>query len=177
MSKLRSGNGCALVLADLSSAKSFSKALAKAWRQMLGDAKAVLKRNWCFFLEGPLGSGKSFLVREFLKACGWKAAVNSPSFSLREDYQLTSGHVAHLDLYRLKTPYELVDLGVEELFSAPITSFIEWPTTLAKWLPEPDITLHLNYISSSPGRSLNVVNHTLEGQELIKLCLENFAAR
>ena len=41
-----------------------------------------------FYLDGDLGTGKTTLVREILKAMGWKGAVKSPTFSILEEYQI-----------------------------------------------------------------------------------------
>jgi tRNA threonylcarbamoyladenosine biosynthesis protein TsaE len=43
-----------------------------------------------FYLDGNLGTGKTTLVREILKAMSWQGAVKSPTFSILEEYQIAS---------------------------------------------------------------------------------------
>ena len=52
-----------------------------------------------FYLDGDLGTGKTTLVREILKALGWKGAVKSPTFSILEEYQVADKEIFHSDLY------------------------------------------------------------------------------
>ena len=43
-----------------------------------------------FYLDGNLGTGKTTLVREILKAMSWQGAVKSPTFSILEEYQIAN---------------------------------------------------------------------------------------
>jgi tRNA threonylcarbamoyladenosine biosynthesis protein TsaE len=77
-------------------------------------------------LYGDLGSGKTFLTRNFVALLGSKAEVSSPSFSLINQYDGVPV-INHIDLYRLKDQTELINLGLEDLWNGPGINFIEWP--------------------------------------------------
>jgi tRNA threonylcarbamoyl adenosine modification protein YjeE len=98
-------------------------------------------------LSGGLGSGKTSLARGFLRARAGDPdlEVPSPTFTLVQIYDLTSGSVWHLDLYRLKRPEEVWELGFEEALDQAIL-LIEWPERIAGLLPRArlDITFTLD---------------------------------
>lgn len=76
-------------------------------------------------LDGPLGAGKTTLVRGLLHALGHEAEVPSPSFSLIQPYEGLALPVLHVDLYRLEDPEELWELGLET--AADGLLIVEWP--------------------------------------------------
>lgn len=73
-------------------------------------------------LQGPLGAGKTTLVRGFLAGLGWNQPVRSPSFNLLHEYQ-TDPQVLHADLYRLD---EGKGLGLEDYWDSHLL-LVEWP--------------------------------------------------
>lgn len=75
---------------------------------------------------GNLGSGKTFLTREFVRLLGSENEVSSPSFSLINRYQ-GSTVINHIDLYRIHDESELKNLGLEDIFFSDEINFIEWP--------------------------------------------------
>src|SRR3972149_11403002 len=76
-------------------------------------------------LSGELGAGKTVLVRGIVPGAGSLAHVASPTFTLIREY---AGPVPlfHADLYRLDTPAQLIDLGLEEFFDRGGIVVIEW---------------------------------------------------
>ena len=76
-------------------------------------------------LSGPLGAGKTALVRGLAEGLGCDPAdVSSPTFTIIQEYAGPT-RLQHVDLYRL-TPPEAEDLGLDEL-SADAVIAVEWP--------------------------------------------------
>lgn len=97
-------------------------------------------------LSGPLGAGKSVLARAVIRALAQDPAleVPSPSFTLVQLYDAQDGTpVWHVDLYRLASPDELVEIGLEDAFGSAIT-LVEWPERAAGALPESRLELRLD---------------------------------
>lgn len=86
-----------------------------------------------FYLDGDLGTGKTTLVREILKAMGWKGAVKSPTFSILEEYQVADKEIFHSDLYRLDNQNDFGMLGIEITENSKGIFFIEWPNKISKF--------------------------------------------
>lgn len=112
----------------------------------LGRALAAhLRPPRAIGLEGPLGVGKTALVRAVLGALAYQEAVPSPTYTLIETYPLRDWTVHHLDLYRLGDPEELEFLGVRDLATPEALWFVEWPERGGDRLPSLEHRLHLSY--------------------------------
>ena len=81
-------------------------------------------------LSGTLGSGKTTLVKEFVKSLGIKDEVTSPTFSLQNVYE---NRVFHYDLYN-KGVSEFLSLGLLEELERDGYHFIEWGEELEEVL-------------------------------------------
>ena len=86
-----------------------------------------------FYLDGNLGTGKTTLVREILKAMRWQGAVKSPTFSILEEYQIANKDVFHFDLYRLDSQNDFEMLGIEINANSRGIFFIEWSHKISKF--------------------------------------------
>jgi tRNA threonylcarbamoyladenosine biosynthesis protein TsaE len=75
-------------------------------------------------LTGELGAGKTTFVRGVARGTASESPVASPTFQLVRVYP---GRVqlAHIDLYRIETPAELGDLGLDELIDQGAI-VVEW---------------------------------------------------
>ena len=96
-------------------------------------------------LRGDLGAGKTTLVRAICHGYGVTDDVTSPTFALVHRYSATRSPVYHIDLYRLKTPTELVNLGWEESLAEDALVLIEWPERARGALPRADLVLHFKH--------------------------------
>ena len=122
-----------LALPDLAATRRLGAALAR--RLSIGDVVA---------LHGDLGAGKTELARAIIRTAAGESAltVPSPTFTLAETYDTASGPIWHFDLYRLDSPEQVWELGLEEALAGGI-SLIEWPERIAALLPGKrlDVTL------------------------------------
>jgi tRNA threonylcarbamoyladenosine biosynthesis protein TsaE len=98
-------------------------AVAARMAQSLPAAGAALVLH----LHGDLGTGKTTLARGVLQALGERGPVRSPTYGLIAEYATPQGRVVHLDLYRLRTPGELQELGLADLIEGSRLWLIEWP--------------------------------------------------
>lgn len=77
-------------------------------------------------LKGPLGAGKTTLVRHLARALGFEGRVTSPTYTLMHTYPTPLGTVLHVDVYRLSEPQALWDLGLEDQLATARLTLIEW---------------------------------------------------
>jgi len=97
-------------------------------------------------VEGELGSGKTTLVRELLRARGVRGAITSPSFTLAQSYHGRDGEdLHHLDLYRLSRGADADLFAWDDYLGPRALTFVEWPAAGAGALPAADVRLELEH--------------------------------
>ena len=104
-------------LPDLNSMQQFGAAIAEKLQS--GDVVA---------LSGGLGAGKTTLARAILGALGHEGEVPSPTFTIVETYESPPLRlpIAHADFYRLETPEEALELGLDD-YRDGAALIAEWP--------------------------------------------------
>jgi tRNA threonylcarbamoyladenosine biosynthesis protein TsaE len=126
---------------------------------------AGLREPFVIGLTGDLGAGKTTLVGGLLAALGHDGPARSPTYTLIEPYRLAGRDVLHCDLYRLRDPEELEDLGLRDLLAASSILLVEWPERAGDRLPEPDLHLHLAYTEA--GRQVTVAASSAAGRQVL----------
>jgi len=114
---------------------------------------AVAQPTDIIALKGELGSGKTAFARAFIRARGNPDEVPSPTFTLVQIYDVGPTTIWHFDLYRIRSPEEAWELGIEDAFAAAI-SLIEWPERLGPLLPERRLEITLSYGDNPSARHL-----------------------
>lgn len=97
-------------------------------------------------LRGDLGAGKTTLARAILRGLGVEEDVPSPSFTLVQHYETPRLAVRHYDFYRIETPDELNELGLDEALDEG-AALIEWPERAPGHIPAD--ALHVDLTVSS----------------------------
>jgi tRNA threonylcarbamoyladenosine biosynthesis protein TsaE len=110
-------------------------------------------------LQGPLGSGKTTLVKGIAEGLGVREPVTSPTFTIVSEYPCTVGGEAgvlhHIDLYRIEGAQELEDLGLEEILAGSGVTVLEWSEKAGELLPEHAAAVHFT-IEDGGRRTLDI---------------------
>jgi len=109
-------------------------------------ARKVLK-EYCniriFTFRGPMGAGKTTIIKEICKLLGATDITSSPTFTIVNEYRREGADpLFHIDLYRIRNTEEAYDIGIEEYLSGEFYCFIEWPDLIEEILPEG--TIHIS---------------------------------
>ena len=129
----------------------------EAWGHRLGMWLAALPTGLFVGLRGDLGAGKSVLARAIARGAGVSDTMPSPTFNLVFRYATSAGRtLAHLDLYRLKDPDEIWELGWEELSGGDEIALVEWPERARALLPYDRWEIALMPVSDSVHRLISV---------------------
>ncbi len=97
-------------------------------------------------LKGDLGAGKTTFVKILMNELGSGELVNSPTFSIINEYGSNRGTIYHMDLYRLNTVEELLDIGFEEYIASGSLCIIEWPELARNIIEDIFILMEINII-------------------------------
>jgi len=102
---------------------------AQSFLKAMGEARVIA-------FSGEMGAGKTTFIQALCRNLGVTAEVNSPTFSLVNEYFTPDGHsIFHFDLYRIEDPAELFDMGYEEYFYSGELCLIEWPEKANHLIP------------------------------------------
>lgn len=116
------------------------------------DLASVLRDGTVVSLVGPLGAGKTTLVKGIAKGLLITEVVVSPTFLLAREYR---GRLAlhHLDAYRLSSASELAEVGLDALLPpAEGVTAVEWPERVAGILDVSDLVVRIEPLESGARR-------------------------
>ena len=100
---------------------------------MLG-LKAV--HGTVYTLTGDLGVGKTVFTQGFAKGLGVTEHVNSPTFTIVQEYEDGRLPFYHFDVYRIGDIEEMDEIGYEDYFYGEGVCLIEWAELIEELLPK-----------------------------------------
>ncbi|MFA5074563.1 MAG: tRNA (adenosine(37)-N6)-threonylcarbamoyltransferase complex ATPase subunit type 1 TsaE [Candidatus Babeliales bacterium] len=114
-----------------------------------------LKNYKILTFSGPLGAGKTSLIKEILSSCGIKEIITSPTFNYVNIYKIQDNQnntYYHFDLYRIDSLNEFLQLGFDEILYDCISDknswcFIEWPDVIKDILNKKNLKKNILEIS------------------------------
>lgn len=100
--------------------------------QIAQELITLMKDCKIFTFNGPLGAGKTTLIRQMLQQMGVAQPVTSPTFTYVNLYENPQGQLFyHFDLYRIESLDSFMSAGFDEYLYAPHSwAFIEWPEVI-----------------------------------------------
>ena len=87
-------------------------------------------------LDGDLGVGKTVFTQGFAKGLGIDEAVNSPTFTIIQEYDEGRLPLYHFDVYRIGDPEEMYEIGYEDYFYGQGVYLIEWAKLIEELIPD-----------------------------------------
>jgi tRNA threonylcarbamoyladenosine biosynthesis protein TsaE len=126
----------------------------------------ALRKGDVLLLSGDLGTGKTCLTQGIGRGLECRAAVNSPSFVLMNEYGGRET-LYHVDLYRIEDVEELDDLGLWDYAEKGVL-VIEWPERGADLIPGDGLVVELRYGDIDRQRRLRFRPRGPRGEELVR---------
>jgi len=126
--------------------------------QVVDFLKNQFKVCKVFAFYGPLGAGKTTLVRNLLRSCEIEEPITSPTFTYLNLYKnKAEKKFCHFDLYRIEKLKDFLAAGFDEYLSDPeIITFVEWPEIIEPLLQEGVCRVKIDYHPDSEKRVVNV---------------------
>jgi tRNA threonylcarbamoyladenosine biosynthesis protein TsaE len=119
---------------------------------------AIASDGVIFTFKGPIGAGKTTLIKSMLRQLGVKDPITSPTFTYLCCYFTQEmQRVYHFDLYRIETIEQFNAMGFDEYIYEPgALIFIEWPTIVASSLKKPVYMVTLDYAQKPEKRTISI---------------------
>lgn len=104
---------------------------------------AEAKPGQVYCLDGDLGVGKTVFTQGFARGLGITGPVNSPTFTIVQQYEEGRLPLYHFDVYRIGDISEMDEIGYEDCFYGDGISLVEWGGLIEEILPEDVITVKI----------------------------------
>lgn len=101
------------------------------------------KSGEIYCLTGELGSGKTLFSQGFAEGLGIKEPVNSPTFTLIQEYEEGRLPLYHFDVYRIENEDEMFEIGYEDYFYGSGVCLVEWANLIEAIIPENAVWISL----------------------------------
>ena len=106
---------------------------------------------------GPMGAGKTTLIKNLCHRMGVTDEVNSPTFAIVNEYVTEEAEsVYHFDFYRIKKLEEVYDIGYENDFYSGNLCLLEWPEMIEPLMPEKFIRVDIALGDTDDSRKIVV---------------------
>ncbi len=103
------------------------------------------KSNTTFCFYGNLGAGKTTLIKLICEQLQVIDNITSPTYPIINEYKTKDNKtIYHIDLYRLKSIDEALNIGIEDYFYSDNLCFIEWPDNFESILPDKHIKIKIS---------------------------------
>ena len=104
---------------------------------------------------GPMGAGKTTLIKNLCHKMGVTDEVNSPTFAIVNEYVTEEGEsVYHFDFYRIKKLEEVYDIGYDNYFYSGNLCLLEWPEMIEPLMPERYVRVDISQGDSDTSRMI-----------------------
>ncbi len=115
-------------------------------------------------LQGDLGTGKTVFTQGLAAGLGIKEPVNSPTFTILQEYDQGRLPLYHFDVYRIGDVEEMEEIGYEDYFFGSGVCLIEWAEKIGDLLPEQVVAVT---IEKDLDRGLDYRRIQIEGMDKI----------
>ena len=106
---------------------------------------------------GPMGAGKTTLIKNLCHKMGVTDEVNSPTFAIVNEYVTVEGDsVYHFDFYRIKKLEEVFDIGYDNYFYSGNLCLLEWPEMIDPLMPDRFIRVDIALGETDDSRKISV---------------------
>ena len=119
----------------------------------------LIKKGDIIFFYGEIGVGKTTFIRHLINNLQFKSGykpteVLSPTFNIVNEYKVAEVVINHYDLFKIKDPKELYNIGIFEN-NSEIVTLVEWPEIISE-KPKKIIELYFNYEDDFKRRNLEI---------------------
>lgn len=132
-----------------------ARGIPATWR-VAARVAAQLPQGGVVALQGELGAGKTTFVQGLARALGITRPVTSPTFTVVSEYAGTSLLLVHMDLYRLRTPDDLLVIGFLEYLERGALVAVEWPERAGDLMPASAVWVELSLTADPRARRIRV---------------------
>lgn len=101
-------------------------------------------------LSGKMGAGKTTLTSAMMRVLGMDDEASSPTFAIVNEYHSskTGQTVYHFDFYRLESPAEALEIGIEDYWESGSLCIMEWTENIEAILPDDTLTVEIRELDN-----------------------------
>ncbi len=145
----------------------FNSSCLKETQDFARKLASCLNKGDIVFFSGPIGAGKTIMVKEIAKFFGVKEKITSASFSLMKKYFGTKAEIYHIDLFRLEEG-EMFNLGFEEMLEEETSIILaEWPGAAADFFPKNRLEIEI-VLQKEDKRKIILTAKTITYQKMLE---------